>query len=119
MLSELYPFDPSEGGTFTLHAFVIVVLGGLGTPWGAVAGGLVFGLAEAVVPLIPGIGPGYDEAIAFAVFNVAAVTPDAVMLNDNGEMIDDPSFAPVPMTPAEQERNDAVLAELTFDPEPE
>lgn len=67
MLSELYPFDPSGGGTFTLRAFVIVVLGGLGTPWGALAGGLVFGLAETVVPLIPGVGPGYDDAIAFAV----------------------------------------------------
>ena len=67
MLSELYPFDPSSGGTFTLRAFVIVVLGGLGTPWGVLAGGLVFGLAETVVPLIPGVGPGYDDAIAFAV----------------------------------------------------
>jgi branched-chain amino acid transport system permease protein len=67
MLSELYPFDPSSGGTFTLRAFVIVVLGGLGTPWGVLAGGLVFALAETVVPLIPGVGPGYDDAIAFAV----------------------------------------------------
>lgn len=67
ILSELYPFDPSGGGTFTLRAFVIVVLGGLGTPWGVLAGGLAFGLAETVVPLIPGVGPGYDDAIAFAV----------------------------------------------------
>lgn len=67
MLSELYPFDPSSGGTFTLRAFVIVVLGGLGTPWGVLAGGLAFGLAETVVPLIPGVGPGYDDAIAFVV----------------------------------------------------
>ena len=67
MLSELYPFSPSSGDAFTLSAFVIVVLGGLGTPWGVVAGGLVFGLAETVVPLIPGVGPGYDNAIAFAV----------------------------------------------------
>ncbi|HEY1349142.1 MAG TPA: branched-chain amino acid ABC transporter permease [Ktedonobacteraceae bacterium] len=66
MLAELYPFDPSSGGAFTLRAFVIVVLGGLGTPWGVLAGGLVFGLAETVVPLIPGVGPGYDDAIAFA-----------------------------------------------------
>lgn len=67
MLAELYPFDPSIGGSFTLRAFVIVVLGGLGTPWGVVAGGLVFSLAETVVPLLPGLGPGYDNVIAFAV----------------------------------------------------
>ncbi len=73
MLSELYLFDPSIGGTFTLRAFVIVVLGGLGTPWGVLAGGLVFGLAETVVPLIPGVGPGYDDAIAFAVLVVVLI----------------------------------------------
>jgi len=73
MLSELYPFDPSGGGTFTLRAFVIVVLGGLGTPWGVVAGGLVFGLAETIVPLIPGVGPGYDDAIAFAVLVIVLI----------------------------------------------
>lgn len=66
LLAELYPFEPSIGGAFTLRAFVIVVLGGLGTPWGVLAGGLVFGLAETVVPLIPNVGPGYDNAIAFA-----------------------------------------------------
>ncbi|HKV60142.1 MAG TPA: branched-chain amino acid ABC transporter permease [Ktedonobacteraceae bacterium] len=73
MLSELYPFNPSSGDAFTLRAFVIVVLGGLGTPWGAVAGGLAFGLAETVVPLIPGVGPGYDDAIAFAVLVVVLI----------------------------------------------
>jgi branched-chain amino acid transport system permease protein len=67
MLAELYPFNPSAGGTFTLRAFVIVVLGGLGTPWGVLAGGLAFGFAETVIPLLPGVGPGYDDAIAFAV----------------------------------------------------
>lgn len=67
MLAELYPFNPSIGGSFTLRAFVIVVLGGLGTPWAVIAGGLVFSLAETIVPLIPNVGPGYDNAIAFAV----------------------------------------------------
>jgi branched-chain amino acid transport system permease protein len=73
MFAELYPFQPSEGGTFTLRAFVIVVLGGLGAPWGVLAGGLAFGFAETVVPLFPGIGPGYDDAIAFAILVVVLV----------------------------------------------
>jgi len=67
MFAELYPFNPSAGGAFTLRAFVIVVLGGLGTPWGALAGGLAFGSAETVIPLSPGVGAGYDDAIAFVV----------------------------------------------------
>lgn len=80
MLAELYPFNPSVGDTFTLRAFVIIVLGGLGTPWGAVAGGLVFGLAETVVPLIPGVGPGYDDAIAFALLvAILIVRPNGLL----------------------------------------
>jgi len=67
MLAQFYPFNPSTGESFTLNAFVIVVLGGLGTPWAVVAGGLVFALAETVVPLIPALGPGYNNVIAFGV----------------------------------------------------
>lgn len=67
MFAELYQFNPSGGGAFTLRAFVIVVLGGLGNPWGAIAGGLAFGFAETIIPLFPGVGLGYDDAIAFAV----------------------------------------------------
>jgi branched-chain amino acid transport system permease protein len=65
MLAELKSFDPSQGGSFTLSAFVIVVLGGVGTPWAVIVGGLVFGLAETVAPLISWIGPGYNNVIAF------------------------------------------------------
>ncbi|GAC1519627.1 MAG: branched-chain amino acid ABC transporter permease [Chloroflexota bacterium] len=67
MLAEFQPFTPVLGGSFTLRAFVIVVLGGLGTPWAALAGALVFGLAETVVPLVPNLGAGYEDAVAFAV----------------------------------------------------
>ncbi len=66
MLAELKPFDPSAGGAFTLSAFVIVVLGGVGTPWAVVAGGLLFALAETFAPLISWIGPGYNNVIAFS-----------------------------------------------------
>lgn len=37
---------PFLGQSYTLVAFVVIVLGGLGNPLGALAGGLVFGLAE-------------------------------------------------------------------------
>jgi branched-chain amino acid transport system permease protein len=67
MLAQVYPFAPSDADTYTLDAFVIVVLGGLGTPWAALAGGMLFALAETVLPLIPGVGPGYENVIAFGV----------------------------------------------------
>jgi branched-chain amino acid transport system permease protein len=73
MLAEAYPFNPTEGGAFTLRAFVIVVLGGLGTPWAALAGGLLFGLAETAVPLLPGVGPGYEDAIAFGLLVIVLI----------------------------------------------
>lgn len=68
LFAELGQFSPTQGGIYTLRAFVVVVLGGLGSPLAVIAGGLLFGLAETVVPLIPGLGAGYDNLIAFAVF---------------------------------------------------
>jgi branched-chain amino acid transport system permease protein len=61
-------FSPLSASQYTLYAFVIVALGGLGTPWAALAGGMVFAFAEVFAPLwIPGIGYGLDTGIAFIV----------------------------------------------------
>jgi branched-chain amino acid transport system permease protein len=38
--------NPYMGGEYTLRAFVIAVLGGLASPYGAFFGGLLFGLLE-------------------------------------------------------------------------
>lgn len=80
MMAEAYPFSPSLGGAFTLRAFVIVVLGGLGTPWAALAGGMLFGLAETVVPLVPGLGPGYEDAVAFALLVLVLIVRPSGLL---------------------------------------
>jgi branched-chain amino acid transport system permease protein len=47
MLGTVNTFSPASAGGFTLQSFVIAVLGGLGNMWGALAGGLALGLAEA------------------------------------------------------------------------
>lgn len=53
--------NPYMGGVYTLKAFVIAVLGGLGSPYGAFFGGLIFGLLEngsySIFALIPGLEP--------------------------------------------------------------
>ncbi len=53
--------NPYMGGPYTLKAFVIAVLGGLASPYGAFFGGLVFGLLEngsyTLFALIPGVEP--------------------------------------------------------------
>jgi branched-chain amino acid transport system permease protein len=67
MLAMTLQFSPIFTGQYTLFAFVIVALGGLGTPWAALAGGMVFAFAEVFAPLLPGVGFGLSTAIAFVV----------------------------------------------------
>jgi len=53
--------NPYMGGAYTLKAFVIAVLGGLTSPYGAFFAGLIFGLIEngsyVLFALIPGVEP--------------------------------------------------------------
>ena len=49
LLATLFSFTILSGGTYELKSFVIVVLGGLGNPTGALVGGLVIGLLEGVL----------------------------------------------------------------------
>ena len=41
-------FDPSSGPTRLLIAFEVIVLGGLGSMWGSLAGGIVLGVAQTI-----------------------------------------------------------------------
>jgi branched-chain amino acid transport system permease protein len=59
------------GGDYTLKAFVIAVLGGLGSPWGAFYAGFIFGLLEngsyTLLGMIPGVEPfGLTRFVSFA-----------------------------------------------------
>lgn len=65
----ILPFSyvfPSIGGTYTLVAFVVVVLGGLGNMAGAFLGGLAIGLVESLGGTY--IAPSLKEAIYFVIF---------------------------------------------------
>jgi branched-chain amino acid transport system permease protein len=63
LISMMYSFSPVLGGTFTMKAFVVVVLGGLGSIPGAIIGGLILGLAENFTSVL--LEPGYTNAISF------------------------------------------------------
>jgi branched-chain amino acid transport system permease protein len=41
-------FDPASGPTRLLIAFEVIVLGGLGSLWGSLAGGIVLGIAQSI-----------------------------------------------------------------------
>ena len=69
LLTPFSSISPLVGERFTLLAFVIVVLGGLGNPLGAVVAGLLVGAAESVGGLIlPG---STKELLIYAVFILA------------------------------------------------
>ncbi len=63
--------NPYMGGIYTLKAFVIAVLGGLVSPWGAFYAGFIFGLIEngsyTLFGLIPGVEP-FNMTQFFAFF---------------------------------------------------
>lgn len=63
LLAMTYSFSPVLGGAFTMKAFVVVILGGLGSIPGAVVGGFTLGIAEHLSTLV--LGSGYQEAISF------------------------------------------------------
>jgi len=46
LIATMFPFNILSGGAYQLKSFVIVVLGGLGNPLGALIGGVILGLLE-------------------------------------------------------------------------
>jgi branched-subunit amino acid ABC-type transport system permease component len=50
LIATFFPFSILSGGSYELKSFVIGVLGGLGNPIGALAGGLILGVLEGIIP---------------------------------------------------------------------
>jgi branched-chain amino acid transport system permease protein len=64
LLGSIYVVEASGGGLISLKAFVVVILGGMGSFAGAIAGGLILGLTEAMWGGY--VSTGYVDAIGFA-----------------------------------------------------
>jgi branched-chain amino acid transport system permease protein len=65
LISTYQAITPSAGEPYTLQAFVVVILGGLGRVSATVVGGMLFGLVEVLAQGAPHLGAGYQNAIAF------------------------------------------------------
>ena len=62
---------PTMGWRVLLPIFAAAILGGIGSPYGAIAGGLVIGLASELSTLV--ISPAYKSAVAFAILVVMLI----------------------------------------------
>ena len=71
LIAAVLAFSPVFGDAYTLKAFVVVVLGGLGSIPGALAAGLVLGVAENFASVL--IDPGYRDAVGFALLLIVLV----------------------------------------------
>ena len=67
----LVDLTPGAGPSYTLLAFVIVIVGGLGSMSGALTGGVLIGVSEAVAGLF--ITPSAKSMASFALLIVALI----------------------------------------------
>ncbi|MFN3364433.1 MAG: branched-chain amino acid ABC transporter permease [Allorhizobium sp.] len=65
VLGIVQPFSPAAEDYWTLNAFIVVVLGGVGSPSGALLGGILLGLISSFTAQY--IGPSFTNAVMFFV----------------------------------------------------
>ncbi len=78
LIATIFPFTILSGGGYELKSFVICVLGGLGSPIGALVGGITLGLIESVVTL--GIQTSFVPVLEFALLVAILVVKPSGLL---------------------------------------
>ncbi len=79
----LFPINPMMGGVLTLKSFVVVILGGLGTMFGPIVGGLTLGVAEALGT--NWFGATYENLICFTILVLVLIFLPKGILGRRGE----------------------------------
>lgn len=65
-VATIYPFDPVYGFIFALKALIALALGGIGSVFGALLGGIFLGLIESLASFF--FSGGWSDAIGYGVF---------------------------------------------------
>lgn len=82
VLTSIFTLIPTVGASFVLASFAVVVLGGLGSVWGAYIGGLIVGLVEVFAGYY--IDPSLKSAVWFLIFIAVLVGRPAGLLGTVG-----------------------------------
>ncbi len=82
LLAAIFPISPVSSGTYLGKAFVICILGGLGSVPGVVIGGFVLGIVESFGALA--LGPEHALTVAFLLLLVLLVTRPQGLLGRRG-----------------------------------
>ncbi len=69
LLATLFPFDPFVGEVPVLKGFIVIILGGLGSPAGAILGGFALGISEALGAGL--IASAFRDGFGFAILILA------------------------------------------------
>ena len=77
LIAPLVNVQSDMGTLFGLKAFAVAILGGIGSAWGVMAAGLLFGVAEALITST--LGSGYTQILTFSLVIVAlALRPNGL-----------------------------------------
>ena len=72
LLAVMQSFNPAVGGGITLRAFVVAILGGLGSVEGAFLGGIILGIIETFSAFY--LGESFKNVVTFTLFVIILVT---------------------------------------------
>jgi len=64
LIAPLFNVQADMGTLFGLKAFAVAILGGIGSAWGVMLAGLLFGVVEALITST--LGSGYTQILSFA-----------------------------------------------------
>ena len=77
LIAPLFNVHSDMGTLFGLKAFAVAILGGIGSAWGVMIAGLLFGVAEGLVTAL--LGSAYTQLLTFGLVIVAlALRPDGL-----------------------------------------